>query len=266
MMEYQGVISKMITEFSTPIDYYLPVGDKNIYMNELLDKHVSLSWLHEIHCQHCGKKTKKSFSQGYCYLCFISIPETEDCVLRPELCKAHEGIARNMEWATKHCLQDHFVYLALSSSVKVGVTRKSQIPTRWIDQGASKAIKLAQTPNRYLAGMIETELKRHVTDKTNWRLMLMNKIAEETDLMTQKKVIGALLPDHLQQYITSDHQITEINYPHTSFPKKITSLDFEKESQIQGMLTAIKGQYLIFDNEKVINIRKFGGYLIAMKA
>jgi len=264
-MEYTGVISKMLTELSSPVQYYLPVSDNKVFMNELLNRQISITWMNEIHCQNCGKLTKKSFGQGYCYPCFISIPETEDCVLRPELCKAHEGIARDMEWATKHCLQDHFVYLALSSALKVGVTRKSQIPTRWIDQGASKAIKLAQTPNRYLAGLIEVELKKHLTDKTNWRHMLMNKIAEGTDLIEQKKYIASLLPFDIQQHVSSDNTVTDIEYPNISFPTKVTSMDFEKVAQITGKLTAIKGQYLILDNEKVINIRKFGGYLVEVK-
>lgn len=264
-MEYTGVISKMITELSSPVQYQLPLGDQKVNLNELLDSQISLEWLHEIHCQNCGKITKKSFAQGYCYPCFISIPETEDCVLRPELCKAHEGIARDMAWATEHCLQDHFVYLALSSALKVGVTRKSQIPTRWIDQGASKAIKFAKTPNRYLAGVIEVELKKHLTDKTNWRHMLMNKIALETNLLQQKKHIATQLPVGLQQYIFEDNTITDIEYPHSGFPLKVNSLDLEKDALIQGKLTAIKGQYLILDNEKVINIRKFGGYLVNLK-
>jgi len=259
-MEYTGVISKMVTELSLPVTYQLPVGEHMVKLNRLINSQVSIQWLHEIYCQNCGKSTKKSFGQGYCYPCFMSVPETEDCVLRPELCRAHEGIARDMDWATEHCLQDHFVYLALSSALKVGVTRKSQIPTRWIDQGASKAIKFAQTPNRYLAGVIEVELKKHLTDKTNWRHMLMNKIADEIDLLLQKKHINGLLPENLQEYLCSDDSITEIEYPNTAFPIKITSLDFEKEPLVTGKLTAIKGQSLIFNNEKVINIRKFGGY------
>lgn len=263
-MEYRGVISKMLTEFASPVQYYLPVNDGSINMNELLNSQISISWLNEIHCLNCGKLTKKSFAQGNCYPCFISIPETEDCVLRPELCKAHEGIARDMEWATEHCLQDHFVYLALSSALKVGVTRKSQIPTRWIDQGASKAIKFAQTPNRYIAGLIEVELKKHLTDKTNWRHMLMNKIAEDTDIMVQKMHIASLLPFEIQQYVCLDNTVTNIEYPNISYPIKVTSLDLEKIPQITGKLTAIKGQYLILDNEKVINIRKYGGYLVAV--
>jgi hypothetical protein len=260
-MKQSGMMSKMITELANPVKYSLPLGEELIYMNDLLGHDISLTWLNEIHCINCGRTTKKSFAQGYCYPCFISIPETEDCVLRPELCRAHEGIARNMDWAREHCLQDHIVYLALSSEVKVGVTRISQIPTRWIDQGASKAIKLAQTPNRYLAGLIEVELKKHLTDKTNWRNMLMNKIDEDIELINKKRKIAEVLPNELKSYISPDDSITEMQYPSIATPTQITSVDLEKQP-LKGKLTGIKGQYLIFDARNVINIRKYGGYII----
>jgi hypothetical protein len=264
-MQLSGTLSKMTTELASPVHYRLPVGQELLDMNDLLGHEISLTWLNEIHCLNCGRITKKSFGQGYCYPCFISIPETEDCVLHPELCRAHEGIARDMEWAREHCLQDHFVYLALSSDVKVGVTRKSQIPTRWIDQGASQAIKLAKTPNRYLAGLIEVELKKHLTDKTNWRNMLMNKTIENISLVEEKKRIAALLPPEMTNYYSNDDTIVELTYPSLSIPQKVTSIDLEKQPTIVGTLNGIKGQYLIFDDGKVINIRKYGGYLVEVK-
>jgi Protein of unknown function (DUF2797) len=260
-MAYKGIISKMITELANPVQYKLPIGGEKVDMNSLLGSNISLTWLNEIHCLHCGKKIKKSFAQGYCYPCFISIPETEDCVLRPELCRAHEGVARDMDWATEHCLQEHYVYLALSSEIKVGVTRKSQIPTRWIDQGAYKIIKLAKTPNRYWAGLIEVELKKHLTDKTNWRNMLLNKVLTNISLIEEKKRIATLLPPVLVEYVDNDDVVIEPCYPIVSMPYKITSCDLEKEP-VRGKLNGIKGQYLIFDEGKVINIRKYGGYFV----
>jgi hypothetical protein len=258
-MAYIGIISKMETELDTPVKYRLPVSGSLIDMNGLLGKELALTWMGKIRCLKCGRVTKKSFGQGYCYPCFISIGETEECVLRPELCRAHEGIARDMDFAREHCLQDHFVYLALSSEIKVGVTRQSQIPYRWMDQGATKAIKLAKTPNRYLAGLIEVALKKHLTDKTNWRNMLMNKIAENEPLPEKKASVSALVPDELKEYLCNDDTIVEFVYPYISIPQKVTSIDLEK-GPAKGILTGIKGQYLIFDEGKVINIRKYGGY------
>lgn len=67
-------------------------------------------------------KKSKSFAQGYCFPCFQRTPETEECVLRPELCKANEGVARDIDFAKEHCLIDHFVFLSYTINIKVRVT------------------------------------------------------------------------------------------------------------------------------------------------
>ena len=167
-MEILGSVRKMKSELSETVKYSLPIGEKELEMNDFLGKEISLEYMGEIHCIKCGRKINKSFSQGFCYPCFTKAPETEECVLRPELCRAHVGVARDMEYATKHCLTEQVVYLSLTSGLKVGVTRGSQVPVRWIDQGAVKAIELARTPNRFTAGELEVALKAHMSDKTNW--------------------------------------------------------------------------------------------------
>ena len=258
----KGVISKMKSQYANPIQYHLPIGDELMDMNALIGKEIKLEFLGEIHCVSCGKITKKSFAQGYCYPCFISVPETSECILRPELCQAHEGISRDMKWSESHCLQNHFVYLAVSSGLKVGVTRSTQVPTRWIDQGAWKAIKLAQTPNRYLAGKIEVALKEYMSDKTSWQKMLKNDIAQDIDLEDEKQKAWELLDEDLQQYIVDDDEIMEITYPVEKYPVKVKSLGFDKMPEITGKLIGIKGQYLIFDNNTVLNMRKHTGYMI----
>ncbi len=163
----EGTLAKMQTQLENPVRYYMPVGEQVVHMNELIGKNIKFEYSGEIYCVSCGKKTKKSFHQGFCYTCFLTAPEAAECIMHPEQCRAHEGIARDMEWSEKNCLQDHYVYLAVSSGLKVGVTRSTQIPTRWIDQGASKAIKLAVTPNQHLAGVIEVALKPYLSDKTS---------------------------------------------------------------------------------------------------
>jgi hypothetical protein len=262
-MQHTGIISKMVTELAEPVQYQLPVGEELVSMNNLLGSEITIKWLGKIHCLKCGRVTKRSFAQGYCYPCFISIPETEECVLRPELCRAHEGVARDLVWAQEHCLQDHYVYLALSSEMKVGVTRQSQVPERWVDQGAWKVIEFAKTPNRYVAGLIEVELKKHITDKTNWREMLTNQLAKHMVLEDEKLRLKPLLPSSLQPYVLDENNIVEIEYPVNQYPQKITSIDLEK-TPASGKLNGIKGQYLIIDYGKVINIRKYGGYLVEM--
>jgi len=260
----QANLIKMTPIPDNPVQYYLNLGNESVHVNELLGRKIHMHYLHRINCIKCGRLTKTSFAQGYCYPCFTTAPETGDCILRPELCQAHEGISRDMKWSEEHCLQDHFVYLALSSGVKVGVTRSSQIPTRWIDQGAWKAIRLARTPNRYLAGRIEVALKAHMSDKTNWRRMLSNQLAQNIDLKEEKEKASGLLDEELASYIVPDNQVTEIPYPVLQYPEKVTSLGFDKTKFIDGILTGIKGQYLMFDDGSVLNIRKHGGYLVAM--
>jgi hypothetical protein len=193
-------------------------------------------------------------------------PEASESVIRPELSKAHLGIARDMEWALKHDLIEHFVYLAVSGDVKVGVTRYHQIPTRWIDQGASAAIKVATAPNRHIAGVIEVFLKKHFTDKTDWRAMLKNEIAFDFNLIDEKEKVYRLLPGELKKYFNPDNEITEIQYPVITFPMTIKSVGFDKTPKIEGILTGIKGQYLIFQDDSVLNIRKHNGYFLQIKS
>jgi len=255
-----GTILKMRSEFASPVHYFLPTGETELPMNELIDQKISLKFTGQINCIACGKRTKTSFGQGFCYNCLQTAPEASETVMRPELSKAHLGIARDMEWAREHDLIDHFVYLAVSGELKVGVTRHHQVPTRWIDQGATEAIILARTPNRHIAGVIEVYLKNFFSDKTNWRLMLQNKTNESIDLTEEKTNAFQLLPPELQQYLYADNQIWSINYPVHTFPEKVTSVSFDKTPEISGILKGIKGQYLIFHDDSVLNIRKHNGY------
>jgi hypothetical protein len=264
-MEMYGNIRKMATSPGDVIRYRLPVGEVEIDLNPLIGHQFQLEYLGKIHCIRCGRETSKSFAQGYCYPCFISAPETEDCVLRPELCRAHEGIARDMEYARNHCLIEHVVYLSSTSGLKVGVTRHTQVPVRWIDQGAVQVVELARTPNRYTAGLIEVALKAHMSDKTNWRKMLTGKGSAEDDLYAEKERISGMVPEDLQQYLVSGIKLTELKYPVTRYPEKVKSLNLDKDRIISGILSGIKGQYLIFNDDRVINIRKFGGYLVRIQ-
>jgi hypothetical protein len=261
-MQKKGIIRKMNTLINDIVEYHLPLGSENIFMNELLGKTVKFEYLNEIYCIKCGRKTKKSFAQGYCYPCYVNAPETEECVLNPELCRAHEGIARDLEYAKQHCLINHIVYMAESGGLKIGVTRSTQLITRWIDQGATKVIKIAITPNRYLAGLIEVTLKNFYSDKTNWKKMLMNKVDTDVDLTEEKNQAIHALSTQFQSYITDDDEIIVIKYPVLHYPEKVTSVNFEKNKTIEGKLSGIKGQYLIFSEGNVLNIRKHGGYLI----
>jgi hypothetical protein len=265
VMNFTSVLCKMNTNFELPVKYSLRTEQGEIKMNELLGHGLELEYSGEIFCLKCGKKTSKSFGQGYCYPCFITASETEDCVLRPELCKAHLGIARDMEYAKENCLKDHFVYLASSAEIKVGVTRSSQIPARWIDQGASSAVKIACTPNRYIAGLIEVALKKHLPDKTNWRAMLTNKIEINPDFIKVFQKVKSVLSKNLKEFLLSELVIHNIEYPVIRYPEKVNSINLGKQNVLIGKLIGIKGQYLIFDNNNVINVRSHSGYKVDIK-
>lgn len=264
MMNYEGNLLKMRAEYENPVRYYLSLGDVEVSLNELIGQHIKLSFTGLINCIACGKKTKTSFGQGFCYNCMQTSPEAGEPVLRPELSKAHFGISRDMEWAEKHDLIDHYVYLAISGGLKVGVTRFHQAPVRWIDQGANQALIIAKTPNRHIAGIIEVFLKRFYSDKTDWRQMLKPASTEGINLMDEKVSALGKLPSELQKYAAADSEIVSIAYPVLSYPEKVNSIGFDKLADIEGKLTGIKGQYLIFGSGDVLNIRKHNGYYIRL--
>lgn len=257
----KGNLRKMSVSLEDTVRYDLNLSE-TIHVNELVGSTIQLSWNGQIICSCCGKNTKKSFGDGFCYACFISAPEATECTLRPELCRAHIGEGRDPEWEQRNHNTPHIVYLAATDIVKVGVTRITQVPTRWIDQGASSAIRLAETPNRYEAGMLEVALKSFFADKTNWQRMLKNEIDESIDLIDEKWSLHDQLPADLTQFFTENDEIISLNYPVLQFPEKVKSLSFDKTPTISGKLMGIKGQYLLFEGGEVLNIRKHTGYSV----
>ncbi|MDX2361047.1 MAG: DUF2797 domain-containing protein [Crocinitomicaceae bacterium] len=259
-----GNIRKMTTRLGDQVEYTLNLS-KDVMMNDLIGQEICLEWLGKINCTNCGKITKSSFGQGFCYTCFTTAPESAECIIRPELCRAHLGEGRDPEWEQKHHNRPHIVYLAASSAIKVGITRIDQVPTRWIDQGASSAIRLAETPNRYESGRVEVALKEFFTDKTNWQKMLKNDIDESIDLVEAKWELEEHLPADIIELFSENDEIIELNYPVLEYPSKVKSLNFDKSPTVRGKLVGIKGQYLLFEGGEVINIRRHTGYHVEIK-
>jgi len=261
-MQYQGVLTKMQTEIGNPIQYYLVFESDFIQVNQLLNKRLQIKFI-GYQCLACGEN-KKIYRQGYCYDDFYNQPQVGDWVMRPELSTAHLDIEdRDLEYEKKAQLQPHIVYLANSSNIKVGVTRKSQVPTRWIDQGAHEAIEIVETPNRYLAGITEVALKEHVADKTNWRKMLKNEI-EDQDLAAYRDKLKEFVPDEVKAYFIDHNKETELEFPVLEYPSKLKSLNLEKTPEYTGVLKGIKGQYLIFEDATVFNVRNNEGYVVQL--
>lgn len=257
-----------------PVHYQLPVGEALIDLNPLLGHTIKLSYTGVINCQNCGRKTKKSFNQGFCYPCFKKLAQCDSCIISPEKCHYFEGTCREPGWADDHCMQDHFVYLANSSGLKVGITRGNQIPTRWMDQGAIQAIPIFKVSNRLQSGLVEVAFKQWVADKTNWRAMLKGEVdtmdmpAERDRLLNEtSQAISELQNEHGIQsiQILQDAAPIAFEYPVLEYPTKVTSFNFDKQPVVEGVLKGIKGQYLILDTG-VINIRKFGAYHVEWQA
>lgn len=260
-MTYEGVLTKMQTEFSNPIQYYLVFENSFLSLNQLLDKSLEINF-QGYQCLNCGKK-KKIFRQGFCYDCFMSSASAGDWIMKPELSTAHLDIEdRDLDYEKRVQLQPHIVYLALSSEIKVGVTRNTQVPTRWIDQGAVQAIPIVEVPNRYLAGITEVALKNHYADKTNWQKMLKNEVPE-VDLIAERLKVENLIPSEVQEYFHQQKgELYEMHFPVLQYPKKVTSLSLDKSPNFKGKLTGIKGQYLLFEDGTVFNVRTFEGYVV----
>lgn len=267
-----GTVRKMRTELAKTVQYYLKFGDSEVPANTLLGQAIGLEYNGLINCIHCSRKTNKSFSQGYCYPCFKRLAQCDTCIVKPELCHYHLGTCREPQWGEQNCMIDHIVYLSNTSGVKVGITRGSQVPTRWMDQGATQALPIFRVSNRLQSGEVETTFARHIADKTNWqamlkgnnddrdleaeRLRLMDECATEIELLRERNGLQAITA-------LESEAITQIRYPVLEFPTKVKSFNLDKTPAISGTLMGIKGQYLIFDTG-VINMRKYGGYHVAL--
>lgn len=265
-----GNLKKMsVSAENGKVQYVLTLGDNSVNVNELIGKKVALHFKGAINCVNCGRVTNKSFSQGFCFPCFKKLAACDSCMMSPEKCHFHLGTCREPEWAEKYCMQDHYVYLANSSGLKVGITRGDQLPTRWIDQGATQARALFRVSTRRMSGLVETLFKDEVADKTNWRNMLKGTPVELNLEYEQERLIGLLYDglDSLQNEfglqsiidLSDENETHEFVYPVLEYPTKITSLNAEKTPEIEGVLMGIKGQYWMLDTG-VINIRKYTGY------
>lgn len=280
MAIYTGHLRKMQVHYensSKPVEYTLnltdtegTVVDESIALNALLGQQLRIQYKQEIHCVACARKTKKSFNQGYCYPCFTRLAACDQCIMSPEKCHYDQGTCREPQWGLDNCMQKHFVYLANSSGLKVGITRGNQVPTRWIDQGAVQALPVFQVTSRYYSGLLEVLYKQEISDRTQWQRMLKGQVGDVQLLHKQQELyerfsgqieqLAATLPDNALKHLDND-AITEITYPVLENPQKIKSFNLDKQPLAEGTLMGIKGQYLILDTG-VINIRKFSGYHI----
>jgi len=269
----QGNLRKMKTELASPVKYQLPLSDQLVDLNPLIGQAVKLSFTGNIACVHCDRAIKKSFSQGYCYPCFSSLAQCDMCIMKPETCHYEAGTCREPKWGEEFCFQSHYVYLANSSGVKVGITRGTQVPTRWIDQGAIQALPIMKVKSRIISGLVEVAIAQHVSDKTSWQRMLKN-LVEPVDLVAKRDELLVLCESEIAEVtqrfgddaieLLPGAEAVDIEFPVQQYPLKVKSFNFDKTSEVSGVLEGIKGQYLLLDTG-VINIRKFSGYEVKLE-
>ena len=268
----RGVLRKMNSRFENPVRYQISLSAMVVPLNDLIEKQIKLEYSGTIYCINCGRKSRKSFNQGYCYPCFQRLAECDGCIIHPEKCHFDQGTCREPAWGERFCMQDHIVYLANSSGLKVGITRATQIPTRWIDQGATQALAIIRVRSRLQSGILEVMFKQYVSDRTNWRAMLKGeaeplKMEEEADRLL--KECDSELKELAENFgffaisVLNGIASVGINYPVIKYPEKVTSFNFDKDPVVEGTLLGIKGQYLIFDTG-VINLRRFSGYEVQL--
>lgn len=255
-------------------DYHLRTGEDRVAINAWLGQRIQLQYAGEIRCVECGRATRKSFGQGHCYPCFSSLAHCDLCMMRPETCHYFQGTCRDPAWGERHCFRPHVVYLANASGLKVGITRSTNMPTRWLDQGAIQALPILDVETRQQSGLVETLFKSHISDRTNWRAMLKGEI-EPLDLIAERdRLLTAVEPglaelrrrfgdDAIQPF--DDAALLSIDYPVLEWPRKIASFNLDKTPRVEGTLMGLKGQYLILDTG-VINLRKFAGYQVSVSA
>ncbi|MDF3029557.1 MAG: hypothetical protein K0R03_115 [Moraxellaceae bacterium] len=266
-----GTLRKMRAEKNEPVSYFLPLGDFSVPLSPFLGSTLHFRYTGAIFCTGCGRKTAKSYNQGYCFVCFKKLAACDMCILKPETCHYAQGTCREPAWADSHCNVAHIVYLANSSGLKVGITRESQLPVRWIDQGASQALPIFRVATRYQSGLIEVTLAQHIADKTNWQALLKGdsapvdlKAVRDELLERCATGIAALqerYPGQIQALPEAEEQ--GFRYPVLQYPQKIRSLNLDQEADVAGTLLGIKGQYLLLDTG-VINIRKYTAYQVEL--
>lgn len=265
-MKISGNILKMKSSLESPVQYKLPIGNELVPMNEMIGKKIKLSFEGQINCISTGEKISKSYNQGYSFKASQKLAACDICIVKPELCHFADGTCREPDWGITNCFQPHIVYLSVSSHLKIGITRQSQVPTRWIDQGATYALPILRVNDRLTSGLIEKEISKVYSDKTNWRKMLQNEV-EEINLEDAREALFEEFADLLDDFDAEDldEEVVHIDFPVNEYPIKVKSLGFDKNPEIEGVLNGIKGQYLILDCG-VINMRKHQGYFITLES
>ncbi|OEH85359.1 hypothetical protein BHU72_04505 [Desulfuribacillus stibiiarsenatis] len=261
-MKITGMIRGLAHQYQEPLQYFIKINDNRQEINSWLDAKVKIEYEGHIQCIYCGRVIKKTFNHGSCFPCFQKLPENDLCIVKPDLCHYDKGTCRDSEFGDSHCMQPHFVYLAVSSDLKVGLTRECNHLKRWGDQGAVQAIPIAKLPTRKLAGELEMRLAERFPDKTNWRKMLKGD-TPEIDLLQFRKEAYSMVQEEYGDYFLHEESLTSLRYPIRQEMEKVTTFNLDKQPVIEDVLIGIKGQYLMFSSG-VLNVKKYAGYHVTI--
>lgn len=263
MGQHNTILKKMKTQLSEVVHYELLTDEGTIFLNEWIGTNIKIIFDGIIQCLNCDKIINKSYAGGHCFQCMQSLPQTDMCMVKPELCHYSRGTCRDEAWGEKHCFKEHSVYLARSSAIKVGITSENPPETRWMDQGAVEAMVIAKVPDRKTSGLVETAISAHIDDKTDFRKMLRGEIVEDSLEDTYQKIVDTV-PEQLRTHLVTERQSVELHYPLSTHPEKIKTVNLDKQPEIEAELMGIKGQYLIF-RDFVFNVRAHGGYKVKIE-
>ncbi|MEE9254252.1 MAG: DUF2797 domain-containing protein [Pseudomonadales bacterium] len=270
----EGPLRKMRARATDVVEYEFVLGDTAIAANPIIGRELTLRFVGTITCIHCGAVTPRSYAQGHCYGCFKKLAACDLCVVSPDRCHYAQGTCREPDWGERNCIRPHLVYLANSSGLKIGLTRDDALPTRWIDQGATQAMLIAQVDTRQQAGFVEKAIGAHVSDRTDWRTMVGRDPAE-MDLPGEWARLRELSADAIDAVqarfgervirLLDDEPVTHIVYPIERYPRDLRAFNLEKEPLVEGVLLGIKGQYLLLDTG-VLNVRRITSFHVELSA
>ncbi|MDH3004553.1 MAG: DUF2797 domain-containing protein [Candidatus Shikimatogenerans sp. JK-2022] len=205
------------------------------------------------------------FKDGFCKNCYFE--NFYLGIYHPIKCTSHLNIEyKNLKYEKTIELQKHIIYISITGNTKVGITIKNNFYNRLMDQGAIKAIIIAITPNRYLSGKIEKISKNFISDRTNYINMLTNNFKKDINLIKIKKKIFKFILKYYtiyKNFLYKNNKIYKFYYPVLKYPtNKIYNFSFRNNLRLKEKLIGLKGQYLIFTNKKVLNIRNHIGYYL----
>lgn len=252
----EGVLEKLSVRPGMPAEYRMVLrsvqdegaeAEHSVDINALLGKQLRIEFDGHISCCHCARETRKSYGEGYCYRCFRTLARCDLCVLSPARCHYQQGTCREPAWGESFCMQPHVVYLANASGPKVGITRRDQQRTRWLDQGAVQGMLVAAAASRHLAGVLEATLARHVSDRTDWRAMVQAH-APAVDLPGLRDRLRGLVPGLPAGVEWLDAPLETLEFPILRYPREPRRLRLQPGEAVTGRLVGAKGQYLLFDH------------------